>query len=398
MKIAVIYSADLPNTYANSINTMKHANAFLQLGHDVTVFYVSINKINSSNIHDFYDISEKIKFIAFPENLFFSRKGKFWKKIHSIADMITNDRVRYIFDSQKKIADYIIKGNFDFVYARNFRASYHIIKQKIPIIVETHAPNTQNPQLRKLLSLSKYQNFKISTISEILKHNFVEAGMPHRSIIVNEDAVDFEKFTNIKQNKTELRELLNLPVNKKIICYSGSLKPGKGIKSLIETANQLKQSSDIVFLIVGGNNIEVSKFKKISDNFRLKNIIFTGFVKQSKIPMYLKSADILIMLYSYFEKKTVMDLNTTSPIKLFEYMASKKPIIISRIPTIEKIVKHNKHVIMQEPDNINETKNNILKLINSKVTQEKIAQNAFELAKKYTYINRCKNILKYGKN
>ena len=36
---------------------------------------------------------------------------------------------------------------------------------------------------------------------------------------------------------------------------------------------------------------------------------------------------------------SVMDLETTSPIKLFEYMASKKPIITSNIKTIKKVLK-----------------------------------------------------------
>ncbi len=397
MKIAIIYSGDLPNNFANSINTIKHADAFCKLKHSVTVFYIN-KKNKNGNLHRFYDISKKVKFHAFKENLFFSLEGKFWKKIHFVIDLITNYKIRYLFDIQKKIAQYIIKNNFDFVYARNFRTSYYIIKSGIPIVVETHAPNVKNPELKKILALNNYENFKISTISEILKQNFVKQGMFKKNIIVQEDAVDISKFENIKQSKAELREILKLQQDKKIITYSGSLRKGKGINSLLKIAKELENEKNIIFLIVGGPEKEKIFYQKKVQKLNLSNILFTGFVLQNKIPLYLKASDILIMLYSFTEKNTVMDLNTTSPIKLFEYMASKKPIVVSKIPTIAKIIEHNKHALMIKPDDILEIKENVLLLLNNKDLQNRIANNAFELAKNHTYIKRCKNLLKYGKN
>jgi len=395
MKIAVIYSQDLPNTYANSINTLKHADAFHCLGHEVTVFYISLKKNN--NLHEFYDISKEINFKVFKENFFFSLTGKFWKKIQTTFDLLTNTGIRDVFDTQKKIADFIIQNNFDFVYARNFRASYYIIKSGIPIVVETHTANLKNRQMEKILGLNSYTNFKISTINEILKQNFINYGMLKENIIVQEDAVDISKFKKLKQSKTELRKQLNLPVNKKIITYSGSLRSGKGLNSLFLVSEKMKENEDILFLIIGGANSEKQEYEKQAKEKALYNILFTGFVLQDKIPFYLKASDILIMLYSNLEKNRIMDINTTSPIKLFEYMASQTPIIASNIPTVAKIIEHKKHALMPKTDDIAEIKKSILTLLANKELRQLLTKNAFELAKKHTYTKRCKNLI-YGKN
>ena len=51
------------------------------------------------------------------------------------------------------------------------------------------------------------------------------------------------------------------------------------------------------------------------------------------------------MPYNLNEKR-IFDLATTSPIKLFEFMASKRPIVSLQIPTIEKITRHKKEAYL----------------------------------------------------
>jgi len=394
VKIAVIYSGDLPNTYANSVNTLKHAGTFAELGHDVTVFFIS-KKQNAkvSDLAKFYDINPYVQFVSFIENFLFSGGGNIWNLLQTILDTITNHRIRYIYDAEKKIANHILKNDFSLVYARSFRASYYIAKHGKPIVVETHTPRVTNPQLKRLIGLDKNNSFKISTISEILKSNFVDAGMLSENVIVQEDAVDISKFDKVNDNKNNLRKKLKLPLDKKIITYSGSLRKGKGIDSLIETAKLFKKNNDILFLVLGGPEQDKAYYQKKSKQLGLTNIVFAGFIYNELIPKYLKASDILIMLYSYQEKKRVMDLNTTSPIKLFEYIASKRPIIVSKVPTIEKIVENNNHVLMQEPDNIEETAKNINRILHDEHLAKELSENAYKKALQHTYKKRCENIL-----
>jgi len=68
IKIAVISSGHIPSQWAHSINTMKMANAFSKLGHNVEVLTVERylerkNKQRIKDIYKFYGISKNINFI-----------------------------------------------------------------------------------------------------------------------------------------------------------------------------------------------------------------------------------------------------------------------------------------------------------------------------------------------
>ena len=90
-----------------------------------------------------------------------------------------------------------------------------------------------------------------------------------------------------------------------------------------------------------------------------------------------------------------MDIETTSPIKLFEYMASRTPIVSSKIPTIEKIIKHENEAYLAHVNDMENIIYYIKKLLNNKNLSKQLADNAYEKVKEYTYRKRCYNILNY---
>ena len=88
-----------------------------------------------------------------------------------------------------------------------------------------------------------------------------------------------------------------------------------------------------------------------------------------------------------------MDINTTSPMKLFEYMASKRPIVTTNIPTISKVIEHDKSGMLAEPNNIEQLAAYILELIKDKEKSKRISTNAFEEVRKYEWRERCRKII-----
>ena len=119
-----------------------------------------------------------------------------------------------------------------------------------------------------------------------------------------------------------------------------------------------------------------------------KNINFVGFIPGQEVPKFLASSDLLLLLYDLNEKNPVMDYSTTSPIKLFEYMSSGVPILASKIPTIEKIVKNN-DILIFENDHVS---SQIIDILSDKKYLE-YGKNAIELAKEFTYEKRVQNII-----
>ncbi len=155
--------------------------------------------------------------------------------------------------------------------------------------------------------------------------------------IVLPSAVDFDAYEKIKKTSVQIRDELSLPKNKTIIGYTGRFKPmgfEKGVSKLIKAISFLE--SDFILCCLGGTTIEIEEYKIIAKNNSVSNrVIFIPHVSPELVPAYTKSFDILAYVpdggNDFFEIET-------SPIKLFEYMAAEKPILVSDLPTIKEVL------------------------------------------------------------
>ncbi|MEW6602098.1 MAG: glycosyltransferase, partial [Nitrospirota bacterium] len=73
-------------------------------------------------------------------------------------------------------------------------------------------------------------------------------------------------------------------------------------------------------------------------------------VKYSDVPMYLASADVCLCLYDGSEFASLKSGFNLSPLKLFDYMASGKPIIGSRLGQIEIVLEDGKEGFLVSSD------------------------------------------------
>jgi len=393
IKIAVISSGHIPSQWAHSINTMKMANAFSKLGHNVEVLTVERylerkNKQRIKDIYKFYGISKNIKILYFRDNfLFYLEEMKPFNWILWILKKITKNRIRYIFDPENQISEYCKKNNVDICYCRSYRTVFYNIKNKIPSIMESHTPNIKHPDLQRVIKLSHSKYFKgLVTISDILKQNFMKAGIPKDKILVLQDGVDIESFQNIK--KTEARANLGLPQDKSIIMYCGHLYKGRGIEYILDAAKILKDKN-VMFAIVGGFPSDVSYWKKYANDMGLVNVVFTGFVENGMVPTYLKAADVLLMPYT----RDTPTYKWMSPLKLFEYMAAGQPIIATDLVAIKERIENLKTGILVKEKSGKEIANAVRLILDNRVLANKLSRNAAKEVEKYSLRKRAEAIL-----
>jgi glycosyltransferase involved in cell wall biosynthesis len=134
------------------------------------------------------------------------------------------------------------------------------------------------------------------------------------------------RFEHFKPNGPSLKKYLGLQ-RKKILFYHGILSLNRGIQNAIKAVALLKrQIPNLVFLLVGDGAgrqefIHLAKELDISDR-----LIITGRVSYTKIPKYLRVADIGILPFPALSCWEV-----SSPIKLMEYLAMKIPVIATDI-------------------------------------------------------------------
>lgn len=173
--------------------------------------------------------------------------------------------------------------------------------------------------------------------------------------------------------------------------YIGHLYKWKGIDIIVRAAEILSAKKDIIFILVGGVDEDIKEYKKIIENKKLINILLLGHKHKGEIPKFLKSADVLLLPNIPISQEAI---KYTSPIKMFEYMASKKPIITSDLPSIREVLNKSNCVFFRPGDSKDMVKK-IERLLKDSTLVEKISNQAYNDVKKYTWHNRMKRVVKF---
>ncbi|MBI5327786.1 MAG: glycosyltransferase [Deltaproteobacteria bacterium] len=278
----------------------------------------------------------------------------------------------------------------DVIYARDYLMPYWTAQMGIPTIAETHVEPTDFYQKQKLYEATKLYSFKaLVSISGILADQFVEAGVPKRKITVEQDGVDFSAFSFFDNSEILRTKRDLLQQRKAIALYAGHLYDYKGIPLILQAAERFP---DISFVLVGGWEEDIRRIKKAADDKGLKNIKLVGFIPNNSVSVYLKAADILLLPYSAEHHQA----KTTSPLKLFEYMASGKPIIAAALDNIVTVLTHKRNAFLFNPDDIDSFSDAIKTALTNAAESEMVSKQACFDVKQYDYRERCSRILRFA--
>ena len=110
------------------------------------------------------------------------------------------------------------------------------------------------------------------------------------------------------------------------VTYTGTIRPVNDVATLLDTAVILrnkKNYDDIQFLIYG-DGVQLRELRRRVKNENLVNVKLKGFINRQYIPYILNHSDVTILNYA---QKQYNWTRGNSSNKLFEYMASGKPII-----------------------------------------------------------------------
>lgn len=266
----------------------------------------------------------------------------------------------------------------DYIFSRDEMLIWFVGIFGRKTVWETHT-GSYNFFARQALKKSKI----IISISQGLKHFYVSKSTPESKIVVAPDGVDLEDF-NIKDSKTYVRNLLNLPQDKKIVLYAGRLDGWKGVETFFEASTQFSEDTQAV--VVGGDENQVVEFSK-----KYPNILFVGFKPYKDLPLYLKSADVLIMPNT---AKNEVSRLYTSPLKIFTYMASGTPIVASDLPSTREVLNNNNSILIA-PDSPEALLGGIKQVLEDRNKADIIAKQALQDVEKYSWLERSKIIISH---
>ncbi|MFH1523292.1 MAG: glycosyltransferase family 4 protein [Patescibacteria group bacterium] len=369
MKLIYISNARIPTEKPHGYQIAKMCEEFAN-SLNVELWFPDRNNNITESIFNYYGIKnnfqiKKIKIFDFLKfNKYLGRAG-YW--LHLLLFLI-----KLLFINIKK--DNII-------YTRDAEIAWLFKIRGYKTIFEAHSWPESKRWLYKFLI--KDIN-KIIVITKGLKNVFLKYNLPENRILVAPDGVDLEKF-NIDISKKEARRKLNLSEDTKIFMYAGLFDKWKGYLTLLQAVEYFNKK-EAQLVMIGGEKEQIEKLKK-----EYPDVIFLGYLPYKTLPINQQAADVLILPNS---GKTKISKFYTSPLKLFSYMSSQRPIVASDLPSIREVLGEN-NAILVEPDNPESLAIGIKKVLHNRELGARIAKQAYVDVKKYTWTKRAENILEF---
>ena len=320
MKVVYIapYGVVLPSTAAHSVNIMSVSSALAQQGHQVALVLPKAEK-NESELLRYYGVSKNFEFHFLP------RYHNRWLSI------------LYSFLS----AVYALKHKADVVVSRSALSCLFSCWLGLKVVFDSHGPPWIGNKFNKYvyLILIKSKNLiRVTVNSGALKQIYLQISHPPRCEIkvAHNGSFDspLDKCVDNWQGRPGALQ----------VGYAGHLYKGRGIDIILETAKLLPE---IDFHIIGGTPADISFW---TAQIKLENVVFHGFVNPSEVYRYRNMCDVLLAPYmstGVFSAGRIEDSSKyMNPIKLIEYMASRKAIIASDLPPIRELLNESNSILL----------------------------------------------------
>lgn len=187
-------------------------------------------------------------------------------------------------------------------------------------------------------------------------------GVPEDKMSIIPNGVDTKMFDPNGSDSAKAKRDLHLS-NEKLCVYCGRLDAWAGIDIILRLSDIARMKKlNVRFLLVGSGE---------SKNIQEENILYLGEVPHEKIPSVLAAADVILIPFPNNQVS-----HAASPLKLFEGMSLRKPIVASRVSGIQEVISDGENGFLADPDNPDEWIQKLETVLNSEKLSAKMGENA----------------------
>jgi glycosyltransferase involved in cell wall biosynthesis len=372
MKFAYVTNTGLTEGWAHSAQIMNMCKAFSDIGVEITLIVPNRSYLKEDPF-EYYKIPKTFFIKKLPcVDLSVSSPSPFFYWLRFVSFYIS---ARF----------YIWFNRFDILYSRDLYSVLFFPN----IILEQHSFKKNISLVYKLVFSSPK---KIIVITSFIKKKFINTGIPEDRILISPSGVDLSKFNNSSGNF----EIKGITEKDFVYGYIGTLKTmnmEKGVADGLRALTLL--SPDYKFLVVGGEKTDIEYYKNMSDELGVSDkVIFVGQVPYSDISKYATRCDIFVAPFPENKHYNFY----MSPLKIFEYMASKKPIIATDLPSLREILTNEENALLIPPGDQRALANAIIKLKENPEYGREMANKAYlDVSEKYTWKIRAEKIISFIK-
>lgn len=276
-------------------------------------------------------------------------------------------------------------------YKSNLYALMASLGKDISLITTCHNWLGDDPKMRFYAGLDKFflNRFdKVIAVSEILRQETLNHNVAPRKVLTINNGINIERFKN--QKKTDsIRKEFGIDKSYKVIGTVGRLSEEKGFIQLLNVAQKVfNKYPKTVFLIIGDGPLR----KELQREYYSPSIIFTGI--RNDVPDLYRCMDIFVL----------PSLAEGLPMALLEAMASKLPVVATRVGAVPTVIVDKETGLLIEPGNEESIKVSLLHLLENSTLAKSMGQNGYNYVKQHfssenmarDYLNIYRELIEKG--
>lgn len=375
MKIAAISTSCIPSNTANSIQVMKVCQALRQLGPEVKLSTPCFKTAGWKELAEQYGLTTSFDIEWLSYNRHLKQYDFSWKSVKMATEW---------------------KADVIYTWALQ-AAALSAMKNKLTVMEFHDYPmGSLGPFWFRLFIKAPGKKVILTTTRSLAGGLCEKYGieLPEKNLQIAPNGTELEKYEGLPDSRNA-RKALGLEENFTIL-YSGHFYRGRGMDLMVGLAQALPQFQ---FLWVGGQEKDLEPWKIQLGEMGIRNVIITGFIPNARLPLYQAAGDILLMPYQREISGSSGGniVKVINPMKMFDYMASRRVILASDIPIFHEIL-NDQNCVFCPPEDMAAWSRTILELAADDEKRNKLADSAFQDAARYTWANRAKQtLLKIGK-
>ncbi|MBN1482212.1 glycosyltransferase [candidate division KSB1 bacterium] len=395
LRIIYLSNERLPAKMACTIQQVAMCEAFAKTGADVQLVYPKYHDqpaASAQHIYDFYGVTTTFKMKQIFSFLSLSKP---------ISDGSQHIKIPYVGGISILVSSAIYAltlfardqlGSSTVIYSRNVNAAYVFLKLKrcffpqSKIFFEVHALDQQQP--RHLFYKILRESDGLICITNALKEALLKVHRSPKTIFIAPDGVKGSVLNVSSHSPKSARQRLNI-VADKIVMYTGQIVPGKGADVFIEAAAFF--NINVTFYLVGGEGVHWQAIRQKVMDKKLKNVQLTGFVPPAQVTHYQAAADVLVLPPTADHVISPY----TSPLKLFEYMAARRPIVASNLPVLGEILTDRHNALLFQERDAADLAAKIQLLLENGDLADFLAANAWRTVQNFSWEKRAERIVDF---
>jgi len=305
---------------------------------------------------------------------------------NKVIDRITGTLLAFLY-----LIWYALKLQPKILYVRE--PSYAItaamagLVMRCPVIMEVHEPLFADLEW---LNLSKVRLFLLKlaeTINFRLSARFIAITEDIRQWLHRTYKIPLKNITHIETGANpdiyhpmdliKSRETLGLQPDNLYIGFVGLISFWSGLEILAESARMvIKEIPNVKFIIVGSGPTEGNIHQQVISLGLSDKFIFAGRIEWSKVPIYVNAFDVAVAPYTRrLPGNRISRKKSCSSLKVFEYMACAKPVVVTEYEGPAKVVRDSECGLVVPIDRPDELAKSIVMLLKNPALRQQMGIN-----------------------